>query len=249
MIFSAGARLQSYASIAAFAALRVSRFSEPFLRLQLHRQLRLWGISAVPLTGALAILIGAFAMAQVTALVGPNNETAERLFFNFWVFEVAPVLCALVLVARSSAAIAAELVMMHGRGEYTSLRRMNIAAADFLLLPRLWSMAIGLTTITLLFQGLLLVSGALSIAFLQQLSPLETFGRLLDVANVWSVPACILKCLVMGLLVCAIACHHGTDIQISAHAVSDASVYAVGGGILSIFIVEMVFVMGAHWLL
>jgi phospholipid/cholesterol/gamma-HCH transport system permease protein len=126
---------------------------------------------------------------------------------------------------------------------------MNIAATDFLLLPRLWSMAIGLTTVTLLFQGMLLASAALSIAYLQHLNPLEPFGNLLDVANPWFVLVGILKCMFMGLLIGAIACHHGTEIEVSVHAVSDASVYAVGGGILSIFIVEMAFVMGAHWLL
>jgi phospholipid/cholesterol/gamma-HCH transport system permease protein len=248
VILSAGARLHSYAAIAVFAFLRGTHLFEPFLRLQLHRQLRLWGIAATPLIVTLAALIGSFAVSQVTALVGPNNEVAERLFFNFLVFEVSPVLCAMVLVARSSAAIAAELVMMHARGEFTALRRMNVVASDFLLLPRLWGLSLALATVTLLFQGVLLASAAISIAFTQHLSPLETFGRLLEVANPWLVPVCILKSLLMGILISAIACHHGTEAQVSVHAASDASVYAVGGGILAIFVVEAVFVLVAHWL-
>ena len=249
MILFAGSRLHSYAAITAFAFLRSARLSEPFLRLQLHRQLRLWGIAAAPLIVILAALIGSFTVSQLTALLGPDNEAAERVFINFLVFEVSPVLCAMVLVARSSAAIAAELVMMHARGEFTALKRMNVVASDFLLLPRLWGMSLALATVTLIFQGVLLSSAAISIAFVKHLSPVETLGQLLYVANPWLIPACILKSLLMGVVISAIACHHGTEVQVSVHAVSDASVYAVGGGILAIFVIEAVFVFGAHWLL
>jgi hypothetical protein len=73
---------------------------------------------------------------QLAALIGADNDLTQRLIFLGLFFELAPLLSALVVVARSSAGIASELAVMNLHDEFTALRRLGVPPADYLLLPR-----------------------------------------------------------------------------------------------------------------
>jgi phospholipid/cholesterol/gamma-HCH transport system permease protein len=240
-------RLYGYALMVFLVLTRWLRLSEPELRQQLHRQIHFLGISALPVIVALAVLTGAAAVTQVTTLAGTGSDVAQKWLFYGLFFELAPLLCALVLVARSSAAMASELVVMHLHDEFTALRRMGIPPADFLLLPRILGMALVLPGVTILFQIVSVGSGWLAVAFLheQPLSPMAS--HFFDLANAWMTVLSLAKSAVMGLLIGAIACHHGSSAERSPRAISDAAIHAVGNGLVAVFIVDVVFALAAYW--
>ena len=247
MNFSAAFRVYDYAVMAWLAITRWGRLREPQLRRQLQQQIHETGISALPVLGVLAALTGAAAMSQVTALVGQDSEVVQSWLFYALFFELAPLLSALVLVARSSAAMASELAVMHLNDEYRALRRMGVPPADFLLLPRVLGLVLVLPVVTIYFQVVAVGSGWLAVSLTQHLPMAQVAGDFLDRADPWLTLASLAKSAVMGLLIGVIACHHGSSAERSSRAISETAVHAVGNGLVSVFVVDVLFALGAYW--
>lgn len=244
----AASRFFSYASLAWFASTRWNRLRDPQLAIQLHRQVHAHGIATLPVIAALAALTGATAVTQVTALVGQDNDLAQRLLFFGLFFELAPLFTALVVVARSSAAIASELAVMHLYDEFTALRRMGVPAADYLLLPRILGLALALPAVTACFQMIAVGSGWLAVALLQDQPLPQVAGHFFDLADPWLPLASLVKSALMGAAIGIIACHHGSSAARSTQAISTASIHAVGNGLVAVFVIDVVFALAAYFL-
>lgn len=247
MTFAAAPRLYGYAVMVWLAITRWRRLREPQLRLQLQRQVHETGISALPVVGALAALTGAAAVTQLTALAGQDSDVAQTWLFYGLFFELAPLLSALVLVARSSAAMASELAVMHLHDEFLALRRMGIPAADYLLLPRILGLTLVLPVVTIFFQTVAVGSGWLAVSLLQNLPLQQVAGHFLDRADPWLTLASLAKSALMGLLIGVIACHHGSSAERSSRAISETAVHAVGNGLVAVFVVDVVFALAVYW--
>lgn len=234
-------RLGAYLLLAWFAANHYRELRRPLLREQLQRQIYDAGVAALPVIGVLAVLSGAAAVTQLTALVGADSDLAQRLLFLGLFFELAPLLTALVVVARSSAGIASELAVMKLHEEFTTLRRLGVPAADYLLLPRVFGLAIALPAATACFQALAIGSAWLVTALLEGRPLTETAGRFLDLADPSLVLLSLLKSALMGAAVGIIACHHGSSGKASTEGISGAAIQAVGTGLIAVFVVDVAF--------
>lgn len=241
-------RFFGYAALAWFASTRAGHLRDPQLRLQFHRHIHEHGITALPVITALAALTGATAVTQVTALAGQDNDLAQRLLFFSLFFELAPLLTALVVVARSSAAIASELAVMHLYDEFTALRRMGVPAADYLLLPRILGLALAVPAVTVCFQMIAVGSGWLAAALIQNQPLAQITGHFLDLADPWLPLASLLKSALMGATIGIIACHHGSSSARSTQAISTASIHAVGNALVAVFVIDVVFALAAYLL-
>jgi len=244
----AASRFFSYAALAWFASTRWDRLRDPQLRTQLHRQIDAGGIAALPVVAVLAVLTGATAVTQVTALTGQDNDLAQRLLFFGIFFELAPLLSALVVLSRSSAAIASELAVMHLYDEFTALRRMGVPAADYLLLPRILGLTLALPAVTVCFQLIAVGSGWLAVALLQNQPLPQIAGHFLDLADPWLPLASLLKSALMGAAIAIIACHHGSSAERSPGTISTASIHAVGNGLIAVFVIDVGFALAAYFL-
>lgn len=240
-------RLYGYALMVWLAVTRWSHLREPETRLQLYRQIHMIGIAALPVTGALAALTGAAAVTQITALAGQGSDVAQSWLFYGLFFELAPVLSGLVLVARSSSAMASELAVMHLHDEFLALRRMGVSPVDYLLLPRILGMMLALPAVTIFFQVVAVVSGWLAVALLQDLPLLQVVDRFLELADPWLTLASLAKSAFMGLLIGVIACHHGSSAERSSHALSDTAIHAVGNGMVAVFLVDVLVALLVYW--
>ena len=220
-------RLSGYLALIWFAAGRHRELRRPLLRAQLRRQIYGAGVTALPVIGVMAMLTGAVAVTQLSALIGADSDLTQRMLFLGLFYEMAPLLSALVVVARSSAGIASELAVMHLHDEFTTLRRLGVPAADYLLLPRIFGLAIG--------------SSWLATALLEGRPLAETAGRFLDFADPWLALLSLVKSALMGAAVGIIACHHGSSGKGSTQAISGAAIQAVGTGLVAVFVVDVAF--------
>lgn len=240
-------RLHGYTLIAGLVLVRSRRLREPLMRREFDRQLHEIGVAAIPVMGTLAVLTGASLMNQAMAIAGANNTTAMRWLFYALVFELAPLICALVTVARTSASMASELAVMNLHNEYAALKRWGIEPADHLLLPRVAALALGLPALTILFQLAALLSGWLATALLQDLPLIEVFDEVMDAANAALVLVALLKSALLGLLIGVIATHHGSTASRHSRAVSDCGIHAVGNSLVAVFLVTVVFALLVFW--
>jgi phospholipid/cholesterol/gamma-HCH transport system permease protein len=240
-------RLYGYALMAWLALTRWRRLGEPQLRNELYRQVHLTGIAALPVVGVLAALTGAAAVTQLTSLAGQGSDMAQSWLFYGLFFELAPLLSALVLVARSSAAMASELAVMSQHDEFTALRRMGIAPADYLLLPRIFGLALVLPVVTIFCQIVSVFSGWLAVSLLQGLPLWQVARHFLELADPWLTLLSLFKSAVMGLLIGVIACHHGSSAERSARDLSDITIHAVGNGMVAVFVVDVLVGLLVYW--
>jgi phospholipid/cholesterol/gamma-HCH transport system permease protein len=239
----ADTRFGAYLALAWFAGSRRRQLSRPLLREQLYRQIYGAGVVALPVVGVLAMLTGATAATQLSALVGADSDLTQRMLFLGLFFELAPLLSALVVVARSSAGIASELAVMRLHDEFAALRRLGVPPADYLLLPRIIGLAIALPAVTACFQALSIGSGWLATALFEGRPLAEAAGRFLDLADPWLALLSLVKSALMGAAVGIIACHHGSSGQRSSQGISGAAMLAVGGGLIAVFVVDVAFAL------
>jgi phospholipid/cholesterol/gamma-HCH transport system permease protein len=236
-----GGYLSAYFQLAWFAGSRYRELGRPLLRQQLQRQIQSAGVNALPVIVAMAVLTGAATATQLAALIGADSDLTQRMLFLGLFFELAPLLSALVVVARSSAGIASELAVMNLHDEFTALRRIGVPAADYLLLPRVFGLMLALPAVTACFQALAVGSGWLATALVEGRPLAETAGHFLDFADPWLALLSLAKSALMGAAVGIIACHHGSSGKASTQAISGAAIQAVGSGLVAIFVVDIAF--------
>jgi len=240
-------RFYGYALMAWLALTRWKRLGDGQLRIALYRQVHATGIAALPVTCGLAALTGAAAVTQLMALAGQGSDVAQSWLFFGLFFELAPLLSGLVVVARSSAAMASELAVMNQHDEFTALRRMGIVPADYLLLPRILGLVLVLPVVTIFFQIVSVFSGWLAVSLLQGLPLPQVMGHFLELADPWLTLLSLGKGAVMGLLIGVIACHHGSSAGRSTRDVSDTAIHAVGNGMVAVFLVDVVVAVLVYW--
>ncbi len=236
---ASGGRLGAYLDLFWFAVSRQRELRRPLLRNQLQRQIHAAGIEALPIVLVLAALTGIAVSTQLASLIGVGSDLTQRLIFLGLFFELAPLLSALVVVARSSAGIASELAVMNLHDEFTALRRLGVPPADYLLLPRIVGLALALPAVTACFQVCATASGWLATALIEGRPLFEAAGHFLDFANPWLVLLSLAKSALTGGVIGIIACHQGSSGEASARAISDAAIRSVGTSLIAVFVIDV----------
>ena len=123
-----------------------------------EREVYSLGVGALRLVASASLLVGLIAMFQVAAQLAPwGAETiSARVVAWFAARELGAVVVALLIVARSSAAIAGELASMNTSGEIDALRAMGLDPVKYLVSPKLLAVIITLPALTVLADALIL---------------------------------------------------------------------------------------------
>lgn len=154
--------------------------------------------------------------------------------------ELGPMVTAILIAGRTGSAFAAEIGTMKVNEELDALSTMGLNPVRFLVLPRVLSAVAMTPLLTLFFNFMSLVGGA--IVMLSMDYPLATYcGRVF--ANVgWSdFSGGMLKALIFSLLVAGIGCQRGLITKSGASAVGDSTTSAVVSGIILIAVSDGLF--------
>jgi phospholipid/cholesterol/gamma-HCH transport system permease protein len=232
--------------IAALVGLGIARLvspggTRPVTRTVLRKQVLFTGIQAVPFIAFLALLTAASLVVQ--AQVGLAGFVQSDLFGHLLVVvlvrEVGPLIIALVVIARSGTAIAAEMANMQVAQEVRGLELAGIDPFDYLVIPRLGGVCLAVMCLTLLYIAVSLAGGyVMAHAFQVPGAPdsgqfITMIARNLSPSDLWVVPA---KTVVPGLLIAAIACREGLHCGTSVTAVPRATTQGVVRSITAVFL-------------
>lgn len=220
---------------------RIGQLGRSQLRIHLLRQVNAAGMDVMPLLALLAVLGGTGVMVGTAQLLGLENQLGLQASLIFLWLEFAPLLAALVLVARSSGLMAAEVALMRLHNEFESLERLHIPPRDFVLLPRVIGVALAAAVTTAWMQVLALGGGLILGSALHGFSAAEQADRILDMAQPWFIAAGVAKAFVFGALAAAVACHHGLHAPKVPGAGPNAAMVAVGQGVAAVFIFDAFF--------
>ncbi len=225
----------------AYGVLHLRALSIGPVRVVFNRQLYFTGLQGVGLVLLLGFIVGALVVTQTTAIVGGDSELTVRLLDWTVIGELGPLLAAIIIVARSSVAIATELALMRARGETEQLNMLGIPALEYLVVPRMAALTVSLVVLTVYFQAIAVAGGLAASAAFQGLSFANQLARFLEIISIAAVAAALAKSLAFGLAISAVSCWHGMGVARSMNAVPIAAMKAVVQSLFAVFAIDAVF--------
>lgn len=221
--------------IYAMTHLRVLRIRP--VRTVFERQLYFTGIQALVLVATMGLLTGAVFAMMATAILG-TGELSMRTLVLVQLGELGPMVAAIIIIARSSVAIAAELALMQTRDETAHLRLMGIPPLDYLVVPRIAAVTLSVFALTAYFQAVAIAGGLATSALFQQVTFLEQLGRFFGALSIEDILVAAAKSLCFGVAISCISCFHGLDVGRTATAVPIATVRAVVQSLIAVFLID-----------
>jgi len=124
----------------------------PAIKAVLLKQIYFTGLEAWKIIVVVALILGTVIVSQVVGLVGTDNGSLTGKVLVWVVLrELAPLLTAMIVIARSGTAIATELGSMKINREIDTLELMGIPAERYLILPRIMGVTTSICFLTAYF--------------------------------------------------------------------------------------------------
>ncbi|WP_291326877.1 MlaE family lipid ABC transporter permease subunit [Desulfovibrio sp. UCD-KL4C] len=154
--------------------------------------------------------------------------------------ELGPMVTAILLAGRTGSAFAAEIGTMKVNEELDALSTMGLNPVSFLVIPRVLATVFVTPLLTLFFNFMSLVGGA--IVMMSMGYPLATFcGRVFQNVQWMDFSGGMIKAVVFSFLVAGIGCQRGLVTKSGASAVGDSATSAVVSGIILIAFFDGIF--------
>ena len=194
---------------------RIQRGRVPFHAASFFRHTQRAGVDSVPLVGLVSFFLG-LTMALLTGYQLQRFGT-ERLVPGLvaiaFTRELGPLMTGIMLAARIGAAFTAELGTMQVSEEVEAIESMGIGPLRFLVAPRMLALFLLMpclsmvSNIAAVFASSLICKAYFSIAFPYFLDLVKDSLLIRDIITG------ILKSLLFGLLIAAIACYRGLTVK------------------------------------
>lgn len=230
------------ASVASIVQFRRARWRETLYYAQLA------GAEAMPIVFLLSFLLGlvmAFQAAVQLRQFGANIFVADLLSLAL-TRELGPVFTAVILAGRSGSAFAAEIGTMKVNEEVDALQVMGFDVIDFLVLPKVYALALCGPLLTLfanasgIFGGI--VVGVLGLDLTARSFIEETY----QILTLGDVIGGLAKSLAFSVLIALIGCLRGLQAEKGADSVGRQTTSAVVSGIFLIILADAVFTVVYH---
>jgi phospholipid/cholesterol/gamma-HCH transport system permease protein len=218
--------------------LSIQQRGNPAIRKVLLKQVYFTGLEASGIIITIAVILGAVIITQVVSLVGTNGSLSGKILVWVVLRELAPLLTAIIVIARSGTAIAAELGSMKLNGEIDVLEMMGIPSESYLILPRILGVTASVVFLAFYFVLSSCVASFL-IASLVWHIPYQQFVQGI-MASLGALEVIVLVCksLVFGLIVSATCCCYGLSVNRSATEIPQAATKAVMTSLFAVFILD-----------
>jgi len=228
-------------TIVAFAA--ALRGQARFRWVDLFQVVQEHGPAALPIVGLVNFLVG-----MIVAFIGAiqlQQFSAEIYVANLvgigTVREMGPMMTAIILAGRTSAAFAAQLGTMQVNEEISALRTLGIPPMQFLVLPRVIALVVMMPILAIYANVIGIFGGAVVALFKLHVSLTLFYDQLVGAVTVTDWIGGLIKAAVFGAIVVLSGCLRGMQAQRSASAVGYAATSAVVTGIVFIIATDAVF--------
>ena len=200
------------------------------------------GVAALPIVGLVAFLIGvilsfqaAIGMEQFGAVsfVGPLAALGI-------VREMGPLITAILLAGRSSAAFAAEIGTMTVNSEVDALVSGGLSPIRFLVVPRVLA-GILVAPILTLFADIVSIFSSMLTMLIYGIPFVNFYNGMLAAVGIEDVLSGLLKATLFGVVVSAMGCLRGMQTGTGAAAVGISATRAVVSSIVMIVLVDGIF--------
>jgi phospholipid/cholesterol/gamma-HCH transport system permease protein len=228
-----------YSATLAHVVMRRRLLLRPEVRDAVLRQLYFTGVQALPYVAMLAVLFGSVVVTLVLSLFGTDNEFALKEVVWGGIRELGPIIAALIIVARSSPAIASEDALMRLRHGISSEVWKDAVQEDEVVLPRVAGVAISTLLLVICFEYVAIAAALTAMAVVLDTPVLAQLAQFLGASEWWQLPLAIGKGLIFGAGIAVIACYHGLHIQPQVKEIPKAVISACVGGFAFVVFVDV----------
>ena len=230
--------LQMVGGVGVFALRGVMAvFTPPWFPGQLLRQLLAIGFFSLPVVGLTAVFTGA--ALGLNIYTGGGRFNAEQVMPQIVALgitrELGPVLAALMLAGRVSAAIAAEIGAMRATEQIDAMRTLSTDPFRYLVAPRLLAATLVLPLLTLIADIIGVAGGWLVAVRILDFNSTIYIRNTLNFLQLWDVGSGLIKAAVFGFIVALMGCYHGYHAKGGARGVGRATTHAVVSSAILIF--------------
>jgi len=200
------------------------------------------GIAALPIVGLVSFLIGvilsfqaAIGMKQFGAVsfVGPLAALGI-------VREMGPLITAILLAGRSSAAFAAEIGTMTVNSEVDALVTGGLSPIRFLVVPRVLAGILVMPVLTL-FADIVSIFASMVTMLAYEIPFINFWNGMLATVTIEDIGSGLIKATLFGVVVSAVGCLRGMQTGTGAAAVGISATRAVVSSIVMIVLVDGIF--------
>ncbi len=202
------------------------------------RQIYFTGLEAIAIVIMIAIILAAVVMTQTIGLIGVNGPLAGKIMVLVVLRELAPLLTAVIVIARSGTAIATELSHMKLNGEMESLEMMGISASRYLVLPRVAGVTVSVVILTVYFVMVAFLGSALLAMFVWHIPFNHFLQGVLSSFELKEIFVLLAKSALFGLFISAVCCCYGFRVGKSLTEVPQAATKAVMTSIFCVFSID-----------
>ncbi len=201
------------------------------------------GPGALPIVALVNFLVG-----MIVAFIGSiqlEKFSAEIYVANLVgigvVREMGPMMTAIILAGRTSAAFAAQLGTMQVNEEISALRTLGIPPMQFLVLPRVIAL-VAMVPLLVLYANVIGIFGGAVVALVKLNVSLTLFyEQLVGAVTITDWVGGLVKAAVFGVIIVLSGCLRGMQAARSASAVGRAATSAVVTAIVFIIATDAVF--------
>lgn len=218
------------------------RLMRPIMFAQIYRA----GARLMPVVGFMGAALGLVIIGQTVSLltsVGAQNYTG-LVMVTVVVRELGPIVAALLVLARVGTEIVIELGTARAQGEVEALEALGIDPIHYLVVPRVFGLAIASFALTVYLIIVAIVSGYV-FAFVQDvpLKPGDYFQQL-AVALRWQDFALLgLKTVCFGSTIAVVSCYQGLGQRLRLEDVSAATIRTVMHSVVICVLLDAAFIV------
>src|SRR6201996_8587373 len=230
--------LSTAGGVAIFAGRGVAAaFSPPWYGRQLLRQMMQIGYLSLPVVGLTAVFTGAALALNIFTGGGRFNagQIVPQIVALGITRELGPVLAALMLAGRVSAAMAAEIGAMRATEQIDALHTLSTDPYRYLIAPRLLATVIVMPLLVVVADIIGIAGGWVVATKTLDFNGAVYVKNTWDFLQGWDVESGLIKAAVFGFLVALMGCYHGFTASGGARGVGRATTEAVVSDALLIF--------------
>jgi phospholipid/cholesterol/gamma-HCH transport system permease protein len=192
------------------------------------------GVQALPLISGLAIASSSVVILQSTSqfnILGGGNMVGQMMVMLI-VREIAPLLTALIVIARSGTAVASEIGNMRVNKEIEALEVMGINPLSYIVFPRIAGGIISVLCLTLYFTYISFLSGFLFSKIFLNIHLSYYLDSIMQVISKEDLILIACKNIVGGAIIFTICCYQGLQVKEGPHEVPQATTSGVVNSII-----------------
>jgi len=209
------------------------------VRTVFFRQIYFAGIETFGKMVVIGMLVGIVIIAQIINLIGLGSAVLTgKILIWVVVRELGPLLAAIIIITRSVTAISAELGAMNVEGEVESIEMMGIDPQRYLIMPRVFALALSSVMLTFYFEFAAICGGITVTSLFLGVSFEEYTKGMFSSLSIIELSVSIIKSLLFGIAIAAVSCSQGLKVSRSITQIPQATTKATIQSLFLVFVFD-----------